>query len=420
MTDTRADGLRSVFRLIPALAVAAWLATGPACRTAHAGAPPAIDVRDRRVAPEDFVIFPWDRLPPARENYLEAYECGFNVAGFVPAEALDLVAAAGLKGFVSDPLIEIRGAESLSDDEITSRVRAVVARADSHPALLGYHLLDEPVKALFPLLARWVTAFHEADPDAIAYVNLLPDYGPRPGPGGPFEDYLTSYVQTVRPRAWSYDHYALFEDGSVRAAYFPNLETARKVMLETGVPFWHVILGNAHFNYAEPSAAGFRFQVYTSLAYGARGIGWFTYQARERGNYRGTAIDAYGRRTNTFDLMRDVNLQVHRLAPTLVKMTSVGVFHHPPVEGLRTIESSRYLKGLRGTGPFVAGEFEGRNGEKAVLIVNKSLTRSTSFHPEPKAGGAIRKVSATTGEVIPWSAENNWLAPGQGMLLILE
>jgi len=76
------------------------------------------------------------------------------------------------------------------------------------------------------------------------------------------------------------------------------------------VPFWHVALANSHFRYTEPSPATFRFQIFTSLAYGARGMGWFTYTGRDRGNYHATAIDLFGHRTPTWDMLREANLQL--------------------------------------------------------------------------------------------------------------
>jgi hypothetical protein len=380
---------------------------------------PTLEVQDARALPEEIVIFPWDHLTTTSQ-LAAAYDCGFNVAGFCSPDLLDDVHKLGMKCFVTDPLIMIRGGETLADAEITSRVQAITARTATHPAVYGYHLLDEPKPDLFPVIQKWVAAFHERAPDRVAYTNLLPNYSKRPGPGGPFKDYLTSFVQQVHPKAYSYDHYSLFEGGGVREAYFPNLETARKVSLRTGVPFWQVLLGNSHFHYAEPTAAGFRFQVYSSLAYGARGLGWFTFTARERGNYRCTALDAYGRRTPTFDLLRDVNLQAQRLAPSLARMRSVEVFHTPRVPtDCRGIESSKYLSAVKG-GQFLVGEFEqDQPTTAAVLIVNTSLTSSTSFAITPKEKRSISKVSSTTGQVIPFSAENNWLAPGQGMLLLL-
>jgi hypothetical protein len=163
-----------------------------------------------------------------------------------------------------------------------------------------------------------------------------------------------------------------------------------------------------------------RFQAYTTLAYGARGIGWFTFTSRERGNYRCSAIDAYGRRTPTFDYLRDANLQIHRLAPVLSRMKSIAVYHTPTVPKFcHGIETSKFLKAAKG-GQLLIGEFEDTPTTRAVLVVNTSLTSSTSFAITPKEKATLEKVSATTGEIIPFSAENNWLAPGQGMLLLLR
>src|SRR5689334_19598169 len=61
------------------------------------------------VEPEVFPIFPWDQIQPTTQAYREAKECGLNLVGFVHPENLDLVRQAGMKGFVSDPAIKIRG-----------------------------------------------------------------------------------------------------------------------------------------------------------------------------------------------------------------------------------------------------------------------------------------------------------------------
>ena len=73
--------------------------------------------------------------------------------------------------------------------------------------------------------------------------------------------------------------------------------------LRHALPFWNIVLSNAHFNYAEPTPAGFRFQAYTTLAYGARGISYFTYFAPPAGDYRLAAIDQFGNKTATWDAL---------------------------------------------------------------------------------------------------------------------
>ena len=379
---------------------------------------------DFQVGPETFPIFPWDRLQGSKSACEEAKACGFNLAGFAGVGELDAVAAAGMKCFVTDTSIEIRGAEKLTDDEVNDRVKKLVARTAKHPAVFGYHLIDEPARALVPNVVRWAKAFQAEDPQHIAFTNLFPMSESADGSGkveGEYESYLRGYLDPVKPAAFSFDHYSFFDDGNIRPLYFDCLEVARQASIKSNVPLWHVALANAHFHYAEPSPALFRFQIFTSLAYGVRGMGWFTYTARDRGNYRATAIDDFGHRTPTWDMLRDANLQLHRLAPHVTKLKSVNVFHDPDVpKGCRGIDQSRFVSGIKGTGPFCVGEFEGSGGKPAILIVNRSLTRSTQFTVTPKTKTTIQRVSSLTGQVRPMGAEDNWLPPGGGLLLLLH
>jgi hypothetical protein len=379
---------------------------------------------DTRVSPEEFPIFPWDILKPDKAVYEEAKACGFNLAGFVHPADLDLVAAAGMKCFVSDPSIHVRGGESLTADQINDAAAALAKATASHPATFGYHVVDEPNKQLVPVAARWAAALDAAAPNAIAYTNFLPIAGNASGNGdveSDYEKYLTSYIDLAKPKAISFDHYSMMDDGTVRPTYFDGLEVVRRTSEKTGVPFWNVILANTHFRYAEPSPVTLRFQAFTSLAYGARGIGWFTYTGRDRGNYRSAAIDLSGRRTPTWEMLRDVNLQVHRLAPVYTKLRSVNVFHFPDVpRGCRALGESKFVKDLRGEGPFVVGEFEDPQGKPVLLVVNRNLTRSTQLEVILKSKATMQRVSSYTGRTRPWGAEDNWLAPGQGILLVLD
>ncbi len=375
-----------------------------------------------RLAPEAFAILPWGHTPGDAEALRAIRECGFNLAGFVAPEHLDAVAAAGLKCIVSTRETHVGDAAAgLDEAEVRNRVAALTARAAEHPAVFGYYLRDEPNAGLYPALAFWTEAFRQADPAHVSYINLFPNYASPGQLGTPgYEEYLESFVTTVKPAFISYDHYALMDDGSLRDGYFQNLEAVRKAGLKHNLPFWNIVLSNAHFRYAEPSDGGLRFQAYTTLAYGGRGISYFTYFAPAIGNYRLAPIDAFGHKTPTWDMLRSVNLQIHRLGPTYLTLKSVNVFHHPDVPaGCTGLDTSRHLAGVAG-GRFVVGEFEGPDGRPFILIVNTDLHVSTAFDVKFKQAGRIMLTSAYTGQTTPWGGENNWLAPGQGMLLSLQ
>lgn len=375
-----------------------------------------------RLSAEDFAILPWGWTPGDKEALREIRECGFNLAGFVRSEHLDLVRAAGLKAIVSDPSTHVGDAEAaFGDEEIRRRVEALIKRVGRLPAVYGYYLRDEPSAAVFPGLARWSRAIEAAAPGAAAYINLFPNYASPAQLGtATYQEHLDQFVRTVRPRFISYDHYALMDDGSLRKGYFQNLEAVRSTAMRNSIPFWNIVLSNAHFRYAEPTEAGLRFQLFTTLAYGGRGISYFTYFTPAIGNYRLGPIDPFGKKTPTWEMLRRVNLQLHALGPTYLKLKSTGVFHHPEVpEGCSGLPSSRYVSELTG-GNLLLGEFEGPQNRPYILVVNKDLHQSTAFGIKFKTPGAVHMVNCYTGESHAWSGENNWLAAGQGMLLFLQ
>ncbi len=372
-------------------------------------------------APEDFAILPWDWTPGKKEILDDIRRCGFNLAGFVKPEHVDAVASAGLKCIVFDRSLHVDDAAAgLEDAEIARRVKAVVDRVAGKPAVFGYYLRDEPGAAAYSGLARWSEAVRKAAPKAFPYINLFPNYASAAQMGVPtYDEYVESFLTVVKPPYLSYDHYALMEDGSLRDGYFQNLETVRAAALRHKVPFWNIVLANAHYSYAEPTEAGLRFQAYTTLAYGARGISYFTYFTPSGENYRLAPIDPFGDKTATWHFLRRVNLQIHRLAPTYIRLRSVHVFHHPEVpRGCAPVTTSRFLDQVAG-GNLLVGEFEDPEGRPWVLIVNKSLTRSTPYSVKFKSPGRLVQASAFTGTVNAGS-ETNWLAPGQGMLLGLQ
>jgi len=169
------------------------------------------------------------------------------------------------------------------------------------------------------------------------------------------------------------------------------------------------------------------------LAYGARGIEYFTYFTPQRGNYRMGAVDHFGHRTSTWDAMRRVNAEIHALAPTLTRLHSVGVYHYPESpkfsQGLFSSKLVRFIHMVKDEDQYVAppvaarflvGEFEDDGGHTFLMIVNKDLTYSFKFEIDFKRPvGTIQRINPYTGLPEPFEGEQNWLAPGGGILLQL-
>lgn len=375
-----------------------------------------------RLAPEDFPILPWGGTPGDRAVLEEIRACGFNLAGFVAPDDVPAVAEAGLKCIVSDRSLHISEATSeLSAEEVEQRVRAIAERFRDNPAVLGYYLRDEPSAVMFDVLGRFTRSLRQHAPRQLAYVNLFPIYATPQQLGTPdYATYIETFVDKVAPPFISYDNYSLFDDGSVRDAFYENLEIVRAAALRHELPFWNIVLGNAHFHYAEPSDATLNFQTYATLAYGGRGLSFFTYFAPRIGNYRLAPIDQFGHKTPTWDMLRRVLLQVHRIGPTYLQLQSVNVVHHPtvPPRG-RPLAESRHLAALAG-GNFLVGKFVGPEDQPYVMVVNKDLKRSAVIDVKFKEPGQVEMVNPYTGQIVPLRGEDHWLAPGAGRLLRLR
>ncbi len=391
--------------------VMAWMALG------QVPGPPA------RVEARVFPIMGWGAVPGTAERLAEMREAGFNVAGFCGVESAGEVRAAGLSCFVRDKRVTGLDWKKLpGEDELRARVKEVMGAVQGNEAVLGVYLSDEPSAELMPGLARVGQVVRELDAGAWPYVNLLPNFAiPKQMGTADYAGYLESAMKVLRPPFLSYDHYALV-DGELQERFFENLDSVRKVSMEAGIPFWNCVLANAHFHFMEPTDASLRLQVYATLAYGGRGIEYFTYNTPMIGNYRAAAIDPFGNRTATWDALRRVNLELHALAPVLVKLKSTGVYG---VSGAAPFGGSALLRSVatsgKGKDRFVIGEFADGAGRPYFMIVNKSLTASFMFRVELAAEGKkMLRVNNYTGQEEGMRAEMSWLGPGMGMLFRVE
>ncbi|MEC3879457.1 hypothetical protein [Parapedobacter sp. 10938] len=400
--------------------------------TQGAPAPKPVPPTGERVDPSEFIIFPWGRMPHAPAEGAwgdivdmdammnDLYHCGFNTSGFTDAKYLKYVRNNHLAGILYAGIDATKKNTQSEADEKIRTFLASITDPEDRKAVHAIYLRDEPNAALFPQLNTWSEAVKKQG--ILPYINLFPDYAPPALLGtADYEAHLDSYVETCTPPYISYDNYSLLEGGRLdEDRFFGNIEAVRKKSLQVGIPFWNVILANGHFNYAEPSEATLAVQVYATLAYGGKGIGYFTYYTPQVGNYRLAPIDRFGYRTKTWEMMRHVNLQIHSLAPVYGKLKSVNVFHadRVPRNG-QGAESAKLVESISGTSLLV-GEFLHPDGKPYALVVNKNMQSSVTFDVQFKEKGRTMLVSQFDQGRVPFTGEQKWLAPGCGALLTVE
>ncbi len=368
-----------------------------------------------------FPIMAWNHAPGDPVVLKQMRECGLTVAGFVDAKDLDLVHAAAMKAIVNDPRVGNYDWINVDEKKARENVASLIKEVNHHPAVFGYYLRDEPPASYFAGLEKVASVVRELAPGKWPYINLFPNYANADQLALPdYPQYLDKFVEACKPPILSYDHYALNGDGSLGGEYWRNLEQIRAAAKKASVPFWNIVLSVAHFDQREVTHADLRFQAYSTLAYGGRGISYFTYFAPGVGNYRMAPIDQFGNRTQTWQLMQNVNQQVLRLAPMLLKLTSDDVYHFGDVPaGCGAPGEASLITAADGN--LMAGDFTHADGSRWVMVVNRDLRRShpclPTFRKPPKA---LKILSAYTGELTSFEGEQVWLAPGQGALLSLR
>jgi hypothetical protein len=381
------------------------------------------------VSAHEFVIMAWGTSPSDPEHLAGMKEAGLNVSGFCRPEDLDRVKAAGLACFVDDPRVNDYDWEKLPEDaELRQRIKAAALGIEDHPAALGFFLRDEPGAAMMPGLGRVAALVKEALPNRWSYVNLFPTYANAQQLGtADYETHVRIFLRDFHPAFLSWDNYS-FINGEMLDRFYTNLEIIRRLALEAGIPFWNCILGNSHFSYMEPSDATLHLQVYSTLAYGGRGIQYFTYVTPEVGNYRLGALDPFGHRTPTWDMLRRVNLEIHSLAPWLDRLTSSGVYHSDPVpEGSQPMSGSRWVEQVNAStsdksvaAHYLLGEFKGADGRPYLMLVNRDLAHSMQFSVKLRQPRQqIKRISPYTSQEEDFGGEMDYLAPGAGILLKL-
>jgi hypothetical protein len=369
----------------------------------------------------EFVVVAYPGPPPQAVNdarYREIAEAGIDI--IVPANgtftamqnlrAMDLAQAAGLRVIPIDTRIHsFVPAEVRSVDEPT--LEAVVADYRHHPAFAGYTIKDEPNADLFPALRRLRDRLLEKDPDHETFINLFPSYGSPTQLGfADFRAYVRHYLETVRPRVLSYDFYPLRDEVTEDAGWFSDLAITREESRRAGIPLWVFMQSEGIKGYLRvPNRAEVFWQATTALAYGARGICWFTYWtptpdqglARIEGSlpifteqHYGGMLDLNGVRTPVYDHVRDANLFLHRAGRALLDWDNVFVAH---IQHGKLLEpgSSPVVTILGEEANVVAGTFQ-RQGQYRVLLANRSWEKPSRFRLEPTSDGQVVRLLTAT------------------------
>ncbi len=320
----------------------------------------------------------------------------------------------GLRVWVADHRLYAAAAGA---PEAAGLVAAVVASYRDAPALDGYIVGDEPTTAQFATLAPTVAALHADDPNRLAYINLLPDYIPPNLLGADsYPDYLERFVDTVRPRALSVDYYP-FGKHKDRSTFFANLAALRVTALRHELPFMWIILAMPHGPYRDPTESELAWQAFHALAFGARGVSYFTYWTPPRGDWDNrNGLLANGQPTAHYFAAQRLNGQLRAIGTALSGWRSLaiadsrGAMAAPlPIAQLEAVEGGDFTIGLFGDG----------SGALTALLVNRDYRAPATAALRVRAGSPPPlELSVDSGQWRPAPTPLSWtIEPGGARLL---
>lgn len=248
------------------------------------------------------------------------------------------------------------------------------------PACWGYGLRDEPNASVFPEMRQLVDEIRTTHPGKLGYINLFPSYASPWGQLGAenYDEYVRQFIEVVDPDVLCMDHYPMFKperDG--RDGYCADLAVMRKYALQQNIPFWNFFNAMPYGPHTDPTESQMRWQAYTSLTYGAKGILYFCYYTPAGGEFPkgGALITRDDRRTSKWYAAQRINKQVKNLGPTLMQLTSTGVYRITPDDNPEEILKDSPIRNITrdNVDPpcnYLVGAFTHTDGRRAVMLTN--------------------------------------------------
>ena len=318
----------------------------------------------------------------------------------------------------------------------------------------GITVKDEPAAADFDGMARVNKVLNELTDGKSVYATLFPAYVEtgrlylEDEPEDEWEayrKYVTEYIEKVQPSMIPYNCYAFMKQGATLentygdpgqlsyarnnlTDYFTSLSLFREMSQKYDLPFWVTVIAYNHRNPQHMTEKEIAWTVNSSLAYGAKGMQYYTYWSHLDGNpenwdshkKRGL-VTANGTPHDTYYQIKRINENIKTVDDVLMAATSKGVIQFGknilPLVQNDVLYSYELLNNISGGDSFV-GCFD-LNGKAVYYIVNNSINAGRqTFKAEflEKVNVRLTNSEGVTMVSDTYSAAFN-LSGGQAILL---
>jgi hypothetical protein len=315
----------------------------------------------------------------------------------------------------------------LNDGSYKNPVLATAEYFD-HPCFAGSYVTDEPGSDKYDKLAEICNTYYRETHGKLPYINLLPMYANaaqlKYGAGAAaieyydpdpdlYKKYCDAFCEKFDPPYICTDIYPLNWRGGKRYTYKDYCESINVIATsarEHDKDFWCCIQTFAWVpSKRTPTEAEFRWQSYSMLSFGCKGLLCWTYAG-----YRPESpslITADGRRTNAWYDAATVFKEVRKISDAFVRYRNIGAFAHnctdatPYLAFSNPVRSFPTIERIECEDPLLIGCFSRKKGTgTAFTVVNMSELEAV------KTVYAKLKIAGT--KVVAWPrGERTVLAP---------
>lgn len=321
----------------------------------------------------EFPILAWHALDSDHNNY-EDY-CLLSDAGF----NLSLSFFSSIK----EVLAGLKACEGTGVKLVTScweqkfQTRDFILRVKDSPNLAFYFTDDEPTKADFSELKKKISERNFYDGKHLCYVNLMPNYATTDQlNAASYEDYIESYIKLIRPSMISFDFYP-FRYSGFRDGYYDNLIFISSICKKNRIPFWGFIMSSTNDEYPVINEAYLRFQAAINLAFGAKGLQYFTYSLPAK-SFKTAILNEDFSKTDIYDIIKGINLDILKYSNVWLNSNVIYVWfvgENPPAP-LDKNYKLRCLKQIKADGPGFVTSYIKSRGKEYLIAINSDVNNS--------------------------------------------
>ena len=279
---------------------------------------------------------------------------------------------------------------------VGENIKANIEQYKQYKSFIGVNAFDEPSTDYYDAIAACQDWFYINYPTYEFYTNLLPVYatgkqlfGTSSNKGYGYEDYVSQYRENVNPAMLSYDHYPILIDYDeslyIKEDFLYNLNVFAQQAKKANVPAYIYIQTMGFYNNAPVTTyEEFAWQVYTSLAFGVKGILTFMYwtqlQEESLNNVRHGIVERDGTKNEIYDVVQEVFGNVTKMEDVFmnydwdgVKLVESGRVLNEQFEMINrstTLDKLNDISSVKNSQDVVIGQFKNKNNEYAYMVTN--------------------------------------------------